>query len=175
MVLLCLLMLPALTIRFDRGWLAWALIDVPFFIAATTSVFTFYIYSQREIYPQAWLSRLRYIPLVVSLGIGMSLLNAKAWLEGLFGPPGGEFVRTPKHGIEGHLGSWIDKRYSSLRTLLPLFEIGFAIYFAAAFWYAASDGRWLTLPFLFLFLFGFAYVGVLSLAHGRVVPRPSSV
>src|SRR5205085_12365668 len=96
------------------------------------------------------------------------------WIEGLFGAPGGEFVRTPKHGIEGQLGSWIDKRYASLRNFLPLFEIGFACYFACAFWIAASDGRWLTLPFLALFLFGFGYVGVLSLAHGRVVPRAAS-
>jgi hypothetical protein len=165
MVLLCLLTLPALTIRFERGWVAWAAIDVPFFIAATTSVFSFYIASQREIYPREWRARLRYVPLVVSLGVGMSLVNAKAYLEGLFGRAG-EFVRTPKHGIEGRRGSWREKRYASVRSLPAFLELAFGAYFAAALVFAAREGRWLTLPFLGLFLFGFLYVGTLSMIHG---------
>ncbi len=173
MVLLCVLMLPALAIRFERGWIAWALIDVPFFVAATTSIFTFYLYSQREIYPRDWISRVPYIPFVVSLGIGMSLVNAKCWIAGLLGQPG-EFVRTPKHGIEGRRGSWADKRYSSIQSLLPALELAFAAYFSVVVWFAASEGRWLTVPFLGLFLFGFLYVGTMSLVHGRLAAAPAA-
>ncbi len=165
MVLLCILMLPAIAIRFERGWMAWALIDVPFFCAATTSVFSFYMLSQKEIYPREWVKRLRYVPFVVSLGIGMCLSNAKAVLEGLIGHRS-EFVRTPKHGIAGRSGSWMGKKYTTMRSALPFLELAFGIYFLVVTYVAIADGRWLVLPFLALFLFGFFYVAILSFAHG---------
>jgi cellulose synthase/poly-beta-1,6-N-acetylglucosamine synthase-like glycosyltransferase len=171
MVLLCILMLPAITIRFDRTWVAYALIDIPFFCAATTSVFSFYILSQKEIYPDTWVRRLKYVPFVVSLGIGMSLTNAKAVLEGLAGHKS-EFVRTPKHGISDRRTSWMGKKYTSLRSALPFLELAFGIYFVFVTWIAAKTGRYLVLPFLALFLFGFFYVGFLSLAHGAARPKP---
>jgi cellulose synthase/poly-beta-1,6-N-acetylglucosamine synthase-like glycosyltransferase len=173
MVLLCLLMGPAVRVRFHRGWVGYALIDIPFFVAATTSVFTFYIYSQREIYPREWIRRLRFVPLVISLGIGMCLANAKAVIEGLFGAPG-EFVRTPKHGIEGRRGTWANKRYRAMQGALPFLELAFGVYFIVVFWSAAANGRWLSVPFLGLFLFGFFYVALLSLAHGRGGRRGSA-
>ncbi|GIW71702.1 MAG: glucosyltransferase [Planctomycetota bacterium] len=176
MVLLSILMLPALTIRFEQTWLTYLLIDVPFFVLATTSVFSFYVASQREVYPHAWLQRLRYVPLVVSVGIGMCLSNAKAVLEGLLGKPS-EFVRTPKHGIQGRAGSWRDKRYAAMKSLLPWVELAFGIYFAVIFGIVLWERRFLMLPFVGLFLFGFLYVAYLSFAHhyGRPAepePRP---
>jgi cellulose synthase/poly-beta-1,6-N-acetylglucosamine synthase-like glycosyltransferase len=165
MVLLCLLMLPAISVRFERSWMNYAFIDVPFFIAATTSIFSFYICSQREIYPREWIARLRFVPFVVSVGIGMSLANAKAVIEGLVGHRS-DFVRTPKHGIEGRRGSWADKKYTAMKSALPLLELAFGLYYVAIFYVAAANGRWLAMPFLGLFLFGFFYVAILSLSHG---------
>jgi cellulose synthase/poly-beta-1,6-N-acetylglucosamine synthase-like glycosyltransferase len=98
MVLLSLLMFPSLVVRFDMGWHEMLLIDVPLFMVATVSVMSFYIVSQREIYAD-WKNRLKVLPMLLSLGIGMSWNNARAVLEGLFGRDA-SFVRTPKYRIE---------------------------------------------------------------------------
>ncbi len=170
MVLLSILMLPAVTVRFERDWLGYILIDIPFFFAATTSVFTFYVASQREAYPRDWWKRLKYVPFVVSVGIGMCLSNAKAVLEGWFGEEG-EFVRTPKHGITStdaaSRSTWQSKKYTGFKSLLPVLELAFGTYFIFVLWTAVQNGRYLTLPFLGLFVFGFFYVAFLSLAHSR--------
>ena len=49
--------------------------------AATASVANFYIVSQRELYPQDWRSRLKYLPFLMSIGIGLSVNNTKAVIE----------------------------------------------------------------------------------------------
>ncbi|HVY61945.1 MAG TPA: glycosyltransferase family 2 protein, partial [Planctomycetota bacterium] len=165
-VLLCLLLLPAMRVRFERPWYAWLVVDLPVFVAATTSVLSFYAASQREIYPREWVGRLRYLPLVLSLGVGMALVNAKAYLEGLFGERG-EFVRTPKAGIVGSEGSLEGKRYRPRRSIAPGAELLLGAWIAVVLGFAAREGRWLVVPLLALFLFGLLYVGVLSLAHGR--------
>jgi cellulose synthase/poly-beta-1,6-N-acetylglucosamine synthase-like glycosyltransferase len=161
MVLLCILMLPMLTIDFTMSWLAYIVIDIPFFIAATTSVFSFYFYSQKEVYPKGWLARIPYIPFVVSTGVGMSLMNTKAMLSGYFGEAG-EFVRTPKQGA-----NFNGKRYSSLKSLVPILELAFAVYYVFALALSIYYGRYMAMPFIGLFLFGFAYTGFTSLKHGR--------
>ena len=53
------------------------LIDVPLFAAATFSVFNFYLISQREIYPD-WRSRVKYLPIVMAVGIGLAVNNSQA-------------------------------------------------------------------------------------------------
>ena len=58
---------------------------------------------------------------------------------------------------------WTNKRYRGARTWLPLVELAFALYYAAAVVVAISVGAYLTLPFLLIFACGFAYVGGLSL------------
>jgi hypothetical protein len=164
MVFLCVLMLPVVTLHFDRSWMQLFVIDIPFFTLATTSIFSFYAASQKEIYPKTWTQRLRYVPLTVSVGIGMCLSNAKAVIEGLVGHQS-EFVRTPKHGIEGRNGNWRGKKYSTLKSLLPFVEAAFGVYFAVVFGIVAYEQRFLVLPFVGLFTFGFLYVAYLSFAH----------
>ena len=102
MIVLSALMFPAMIVRYEMGWTEMLLIDIPLFAAATFSVFNFYMMSQRETYPD-WRSRIRYLPVVMAIGIGLSVNNAKAVLEALFGAPG-EFARTPKYGIERRAG-----------------------------------------------------------------------
>ncbi len=178
MVLLSVLMLPMVTIRFERGWVGFLIIDVPFCVCATTSVFSFYICSQREVYPGTWWKRMKYIPMVISVGIGMCLTNAKAVLEGLFGYGEREFVRTAKHGIvsgdggaggagDGRGGRPKARKYTRLKTLLPVLELAFGCYFAFAVGLAYQSGRYAVMPFLTLFLVGFTYVATLSILHAR--------
>src|SRR4030095_7601939 len=70
MVLLSILMFPAMVIRYNMGWSEMLLIDVPMFFAATASVANFYIVCQRELYPGDWIARLKYLPFLMSIGIG---------------------------------------------------------------------------------------------------------
>src|SRR6186997_2038665 len=71
MSVLSILMFPSMVIRYNMGWYEMLLIDVPLFCAATVSVCNFYIVSQRELYPASWMSRLKYLPFLMSIGIGL--------------------------------------------------------------------------------------------------------
>src|SRR5919107_4066704 len=71
MVLLSLLMFPSMYVRYNMGWTEMMLIDVPLFFAATFSVANFYMVCQRELFPDTWKSRLKYLPFVMSIGIGL--------------------------------------------------------------------------------------------------------
>ncbi|HWP85774.1 MAG TPA: glycosyltransferase, partial [Terriglobia bacterium] len=54
MSLLAALILPAIIVRFYQGWFQMLYIDLPLMIAATGSVSTFYLSSQRELFPGHW-------------------------------------------------------------------------------------------------------------------------
>jgi cellulose synthase/poly-beta-1,6-N-acetylglucosamine synthase-like glycosyltransferase len=161
MVLLSILMFPAMYFRYSMGWTEMLLIDVPLFAAATASVINFYLVSQREAYPD-WRSRVKYLPLVMALGIGLAVNNTRALIEALFGEPG-EFTRTPKYGIERSQDDWQHKKYHQSMPIQPLIEIALGIYFTGTVLYALAHGIYGTLPFLMLFQFGFLYAGLMSL------------
>ncbi len=71
MTLLCVLIFPSMVIRYEMGWYEMLLIDVPLFFAATMSFCNFYVVCQREIHKD-WMTRLRYMPFLISIGIGLS-------------------------------------------------------------------------------------------------------
>ncbi len=48
--------------------------------------------------------------------------------------------------------------------MLPLAELGFAIYFTYFLWFAITHGQFLSVPFLLMFQCGFLYVFLASLA-----------
>ena len=138
MVLLSLLMFPSMILRFDMGVSEMLLVDLPLFFLATASVTSFYVVSQRELYTD-WKGRLRVLPVLLSLGIGMCLNNARAVLEALLGRET-EFVRTPKYGIESSDEEWRLKKYRGLASFLPLLEVGLGLYFTATVAYAPAGG-----------------------------------
>jgi cellulose synthase/poly-beta-1,6-N-acetylglucosamine synthase-like glycosyltransferase len=162
MVLLSILMFPAMVIRYNMGWYEMMLVDVPLFLGATMSVCSFYLFSQKEVFGEVWKSRLKYLPAVLSVGIGLSVNNAKAVLEGLFGRRS-EFTRTPKYCIEGTGDDWRQKRYRGSSSVLPLVELMLGVYFTFMAYYAATYQIYGTLPFILLFQAGFFYTAVLSL------------
>jgi cellulose synthase/poly-beta-1,6-N-acetylglucosamine synthase-like glycosyltransferase len=161
MIVLSILMFPAMIVRYEMGWTEMLLIDIPLFAAATFSVINFYLMSQREAYPD-WRSRIRYLPVVMAIGIGLSVNNAKAVLEALFGEPG-EFARTPKYGIERRQDDWQHKRYHQSMPIQPFVEVAFGLYFTVTVLYALAYGIYGTLPFLVLFQFGYLYMGLMSI------------
>jgi cellulose synthase/poly-beta-1,6-N-acetylglucosamine synthase-like glycosyltransferase len=163
MVLLSVLMFPAMIIRYDMGLWEMVIVDVPLFLGATMSVCSFYVLSQREIFGAQWKSRLKYLPAALSVGVGLSINNAKAVLEALLGHES-EFKRTPKYKVEGEGDeSWKRKRYKGSVNWVPFVELALGLYFTAMGYYALMNDLWGTLPFIVLFQAGFLYAAGLSL------------
>jgi cellulose synthase/poly-beta-1,6-N-acetylglucosamine synthase-like glycosyltransferase len=172
MVLLAGLMFPAMVLRYNMGWAEMIVVDVPIFLAATASVCAFYALSQKEQFAGTWKAKLRYIPAVLGIGIGISINNALAVIEGLFGKPS-EFMRTPKYGIEGTGDTWKQKAYKGKSNWVPYAELGLACYFTFTSLYALAYGLVGTLPFIAIFQWGFLYTSGMSLAQSYdwLVPR----
>lgn len=181
MVLLSLLMPLSMVVRFNHGLYGTLFLDLPFFLTATASVCFFYVASQREV-GGGWWQRVKYLPFLMSLGIGLAINNARAVVEALLNQQSG-FTRTPKTGAEGkQLRQKIKKAYLGDKTLASLVEFGFGVYFTAALWFAVDKEIWSSIPFLLLFQTGFLYVGLSSLLQGRfpigevvVFPRATQV
>ena len=78
-------------------------------------------------------------------------------------------MRTPKYGIgdvaatRASQQAWRGSRYLPMRSLLPLVELGFALYFTWFVYNAAVQGQYSSLPFLIFFQLGFCYVAFSSL------------
>jgi hypothetical protein len=123
----------------------------------------FYVVCQRELHKD-WVTTLRYMPFLMSIGIGLCVNNTKAVLEALFDKKT-EFARTPKYRIEGEGDEWVSKRYRQSVVVQPLVELGLGIYFTATVFYALANGIYGTLPFLVLFQVGFLYTGLLSVVQ----------
>ena len=160
-LLLSLLMVPAVVIREQIGWQKVAALDFPLFFGATFSFLAFYVSSQREI-GRGLLPTLRCLPALLSLGIGLSVHNAHAVLEGLLRRPAA-FTRTPKYRIEGRGGEWRSKTYHADRSLSVVGELLLAAYFGAALVFAVRFSYWTAVPFLLVFFNGFAYTAAMSL------------
>jgi cellulose synthase/poly-beta-1,6-N-acetylglucosamine synthase-like glycosyltransferase len=160
---LCVLLHPS-TGGPQSGWLRTFLLDVPIFLTASVSVAVFYICAQRELHPRTWTKEILLLPALIALGVGLSINNARAVLEAVFNHPS-EFTRTPKYGIENKRQTWRSCRYMPLKSLLPIVEVGFAIYFSYFVWYAVAHEQYFTLPFLVMFQCGFLYVALSSLAQ----------
>ncbi len=163
MCILSVLMFPSMVIRYNMGWYEMMLIDVPLFFAATFSVCNFYMVCQREIHHD-WRSRIKYLPLLMSIGIGLCINNTRAVLEALFNKPT-EFTRTPKYRIEGNTDEWMGKKYRQSVAVQPLIELGLGLYFTATVFYALANQIYGTVPFLVLFQIGFLYTGLLSIVQ----------
>src|SRR5688572_3397393 len=162
MCALSILMFPSMYVRYNMGWTEMLLIDIPLFVLATMSFFRFYMVSQRELYPDGWKSRLKYLPFLMSIGIGLSVNNTRAVLEALFRKES-EFARTPKYGIERASDEWAGKKYHQTVGVQAMIELALGLYFTGAVFYALSNQIYGTVPFLMLFQVGFLYTGLLSI------------
>jgi cellulose synthase/poly-beta-1,6-N-acetylglucosamine synthase-like glycosyltransferase len=156
-------------------WTKLLLVDMPLFLAATVSITAFYICAQMELH-QKWWKQLLYLPVLMAVGIGMSLNNARAVLEAIFNHQS-EFVRTPKFGVRERRDSWSATKYRAWRGLIPYLELCFGLYFSVLLLRAADNAQWSSLPFIFIFQVGFLYVGWMSLMQtgprGHHRPEPA--
>ncbi len=146
--------------------------DLTVFTLATLSASLFYAASQFELFGDA-MSAIKYMPVLMAVGVGMCVSNTKAILEALLGRKS-EFVRTPKYG--DHLAAPLDALPAGKRkrpSRLPYVEFALGLYMSVcAMWSVVDFRAAMTTPFLVIFAFGFFYVSVMSLhAQHATAPR----
>src|SRR5579864_4727662 len=160
MVVLSVLLLPAMIIRFYQGWFQMLYIDLPLFMASTFSISSFYLVSQRELFPKTWPRALLYLPFLMSLGIGMTITNSKAVIEALLGKQSA-FARTPKYHVVSKKDKVRTSKYRRRLGWIPWAELVIGTYFALTVYYAIDNENYVTVPFLLLFVIGFWYTGLM--------------
>jgi len=165
LVLVSLLMPLAAMARADRISGGAFAAEVLVFGLTTASIFIFYGVALRELHPD-WKLRLRGVPFIIAVGIGMCVNNAWAVTEALAGRQT-PFVRTAKYRIESLRDRWKGKQYRSARGPSFFVEFAFAAYAVAGFALVAAAREWAALPYIGLFVAGYLYVFGLSVRHGR--------
>jgi len=154
-LIVALLMVPAILIR-QRLGIAWTFsIDALIFFSSTCSVLLFYIEGQR--FANQPRPSLKELIAVLPIGVGISIRNSAAVLEGLF-EKGGHFRRTPKRGEAARETFERPPRF-------PLPEALLAAFFTLATATLIAAHQWVSLPFVLLFLGGYGYVAIRGTAE----------
>ena len=161
LVILAALQLPNMLIRRHIEHPELLMLDAPLFLATCGSVAAFYVVAHHDLYGGYW-QAIKRLPIMMALGIGLSINNGRAAIEGLFGG-GVEFVRTPKRGsIDADPGSGTF-RYRGRWPWHNAIELAFALYCTGTLGVAIATKSWASVPFVLLFCGGFMYVGLASL------------
>jgi hypothetical protein len=172
LVLLSVLLLPALVLMPATNALTMFLIDLPLCIGTTGSLAAFYMVAESA-QGRSRLGALKRLPALIALGTGLAPHLSMAVFEG-FRQSAGEFVRTPKNGVNRG-------RYRA-RADLPLVETLLALLSFGSMVASIQTGHWFATPFAAIFMFGYAYVAVLVAneqasrrrdAQTRLVSTPS--
>src|SRR6267378_3900732 len=158
MIVLSALMLPVMIVRFYMGMFQMFFLDMPLIAASFWSISAFYVVAQRELYPKSWKRSILLLPMLMGVGVGLTIINTRAVMEALFGVKSG-FVRTPKYAIEGRQVNLETKKYRRKSGWLPYFEIGVGTYFLGMVAFAIESNNFLAIPFLLLFVAGYYWAG----------------
>ena len=156
MAALAVLIGPAVWLRRGASAHQLALVDLPIVAISFVSIAGFYLVAQREAYG-SWREAVGDIPVLMAVGVGMSVSNAHAVVSGLF-PKEREFARTPKHALAAcdRAGLAASDYRARLRPETWI-ELGLGLYFAALVAAAFAGGLWGAVPFLSIFAGGFLY------------------
>jgi cellulose synthase/poly-beta-1,6-N-acetylglucosamine synthase-like glycosyltransferase len=170
MIVLSTLLMPAMIIRSFGGWFQMLVIDLPLFLASTFSISSFYLVSQKELFPRRWPRTFLYLPFLMALGIGLTLTNTRAVMEALLGIQS-SFKRTPKYRVLSKADKAMGQKYRRRLGLVPWLELLVGAYFVMMCLYAFTSENYWTIPFLMLFVLGYWYTGLMSLLQGRFERR----
>src|SRR6266571_1772006 len=162
MIVISALMLPVMIVRFYMGVWQMVFLDLPLIAASFWSLSLFYVVAQRELYPKSWKRSLFLLPMLMAVGVGLTIINTRAVLEALFGVES-SFVRTPKYAIEGRPMNLESKKYRRRSGWLPYFELAVGTYFLGMVVFAITTDNFLSIPFLSLFVFGYYWAGFSTL------------
>ena len=141
-----------------------------------------YALAQRRLHPHDWPRRWAYLPVLMLLGMGLSLSNSVAAVQALFGQTG-TFLRTPKFRVEtvettagsksrGKADSWHRSSYALGLEPLAGGEVLLALYAILGCFISAAYGQWWNLPFLALYAGGYTLVVALGVYESWLA-RPS--
>lgn len=166
MIVLLLISLPLLWVptsaSLPLGWLGLMCLGPPLV----------YAISQRRLYSN-WLWRLRALPLLVLVGVGIAWGSMQAVWRGLT-RWGGTFARTPKFRLEGKAGHWTNRGYRLRANDSIAGELVLALYAITTAAVAVAHGRYEVIPFMLLYAAAFGTVAGLDLAQARAPHRPPS-
>ncbi len=146
--------MPALWFRWQGSIWKFVLVDVPLFVLATGSMGVFYRHVQKATGNSTrglWWR----MPLLMSVGVGLTITNARAVIEGLLGPTG-RFDRTPKTGEVGNRRRPLT--WSGSVQISSMVEAICGVYSVAAIAVAAVEGIWMAIPFMSTFAIGYLYL-----------------
>lgn len=162
MVVISALMLPVMIVRFYMGTFQMMFLDVPLIAASFWSISAFYVIAQRELYPKNWKRSVFLLPMLMAVGVGLTLVNTRAVLEAVFGVQT-SFARTPKYAIGGQTVRLENKKYRGKSGWLPYLEIAVGTYFLGMIAFAIDSNNFLSIPFLSLFVGGYYWAGFSTL------------
>jgi hypothetical protein len=153
MLAIILLSIPT---SFSRNWVV---LGIPWLMITAAGPPFMYAVAQR-VGDEDWRRHLRYLPLLVMLGMGLSLNNSGAVMRAVFGVKR-EFQRTPKFDLRKSADNWAGSLYAPKGDRLIWGELGLAI---LTFMLLTVRGvRWTFVPWLFLYAVGFSYVALVNL------------
>jgi cellulose synthase/poly-beta-1,6-N-acetylglucosamine synthase-like glycosyltransferase len=158
MIIVSALMLPVMIVRFYMGLWQMVFLDLPLIAASFWSISLFYVVAQRELYPKNWKRSIFLLPMLMAVGVALTIINTRAVLEALFGVET-SFVRTPKFAIGEKQVKLENKKYRARSGWLPYVEIAVGTYFLGMTIFAISIYNFLSIPFLLLFVFGYYWAG----------------
>ena len=115
----------------------------------------------------SFLKRMKWFPLLVIVGFGLSLSISIAVIEGLFSK-GGAFIRTPKLNLDNNKQrKKIDRAYVAPLSSLVWVEIALGAYaFITGIVLEPSIG-WGIVPWMVFYMLGFFYIAGLNLIQHR--------
>src|SRR3954447_15562879 len=123
MMVISALMLPVMIVRFYMGVQQMLFLDLPLIVASFWSISAFYMIAQKELHPKNWKRSFLFLPMLMAVGVALTVINTRAVLEALLGIQTG-FVRTPKFAIGGRQMNLESKKYRRKSGWLPFIEIG---------------------------------------------------
>jgi cellulose synthase/poly-beta-1,6-N-acetylglucosamine synthase-like glycosyltransferase len=162
MIVVSALMLPVMIVRFYMGIWQMVFIDLPLIIASFWSISLFYVVAQRELYPKNWKRSILMLPMLIAVGVGLTIINTRAVLEALLGVQTA-FARTPKYNVGDRRLNLEVKKYRRRSGWLPYAEILVGCYFVGMIVFAVQTANFFAIPFLLLFVFGYWWAGLVTL------------
>jgi len=176
LLVLLLFMFPMGYFWESVGWEKVVVLNLFAISAGTLSFFRFYVMTVREVHGKDWLKYIAYVPVAISVGVGMAINNSKAVFGALLGKRS-EFVRTPKFAVTTKHDTWRSRHYASSKEITAIIELTLGGLFFLQTIYAIYVGYIGWIPFLILIQFGFLYTGFMSIFHSsgkKVTPEPIS-
>jgi len=158
MIVVSALLLPVMIVRFYMGPFQMLYVDLPLIVASFWSISLFYVVAHRELYPKDWKRSILLLPMLIAVGVGLTVINTRAVLEALFGVETA-FARTPKYAVGDRPVNLEVKKYRGRSGWLPYAEIAAGTYFVSMVAFAIQTYNYFAIPFLLLFVFGYWWAG----------------